>query len=59
MYMGRFPKIGVPPKLSMLIGFSIVNHPFGGSPLYGNSIYRSHWIQVPSYKVRLGYDLGC
>ena len=23
-----FPKIGVPPKSSILIGFSIINHPF-------------------------------
>ena len=27
-----FPKIGVPPKSSILIGFSIIHHPFWGTP---------------------------
>ena len=27
--------VGVPPKSSILIGFSIINHPFGGTPIYG------------------------
>ena len=31
-----FPKIGVPPKLSLLIGFSIMNHPFWGTTIFGN-----------------------
>ena len=25
------------PKSSILIGFSIVNHPFGGTPIFGNT----------------------
>ena len=29
-----FPKIGVPPKSSILIGFSIINHPFWGKHPY-------------------------
>ena len=33
-----FPKIGVfPPKSSILIGFSIINHPFWGTPIFGNT----------------------
>ena len=32
-----FPKIGVgPPRSSILIGFSIINHPFWGAPIFGN-----------------------
>ena len=27
----------VPPKSSILIGFSIINHPFWGTPFYGNT----------------------
>ena len=32
-----FPKIGVPPKSSILIGFSIRNHPFWGTRIFGNT----------------------
>ena len=33
-----FPKIvGFPPKSSISIGFSIINHPFWGTPIFGNS----------------------
>ena len=32
-YMGVAPKIGVPPKSSILIRFSIINHPFWGTPI--------------------------
>ena len=31
-----FPKIGVPLDHSCTLGFSIVNHPFWGNPIYGN-----------------------
>ena len=32
-----FAKVMVPPKSSILIGFSIINHPFGGpTPIFGN-----------------------
>ena len=36
--MGVPPNIGVvkPPKSSILIGFSIINHPFWGTPIFGN-----------------------
>ena len=32
-----FPKIVVPPKSSILIGFSIINHPFWGTSIFGNT----------------------
>ena len=33
-----FPKIvGFPPKSSILTGFSIINHPFWGTPIFGNT----------------------
>ena len=41
-YMGVEPKIGgKPPKSSILIGFSIINHPFWGSSIFGNTHIRS------------------
>ena len=38
-FMSRFT-----PKSSTLIGFSIINHPFGGSPILGNLHVSNHWI---------------
>ena len=38
-----FPKIVVPPKSSILIGFSIINHPFWGTTILGNT----HIIHSP------------
>ena len=32
-----FPKIGGTPKSSILRGFSIINHPFWGTPIIGNT----------------------
>ena len=34
-----FPKIGgfSTPKSSILIGLSTINHPFSGSPIFGNT----------------------
>ena len=32
-----FPKMVVPPKSSILIGFSIIKHPFWGIPIFGNT----------------------
>ena len=38
-----FPKIGNPPQSSILIGFSIINHPFWGSPIFGNTQMTIPW----------------
>ena len=32
-----FPEIVVPPKSSIFIWFSIINHPFWGTPIFGNT----------------------
>ena len=32
-----FPKIVVPPNHPILIGFSIITHPFWGIPIFGNT----------------------
>ena len=48
-----FPKmVGFPPKSSILIGISIINHPFWGTPIFGNThmiisnYYISHLLDV-------------
>ena len=43
IYIWVFPKIVGTPKSSILIGFSIINHPFWGTPIFGNThIYIYH-----------------
>ena len=34
------------PKLSILIGFSIINHPFWGTPIFGNTHMGMVWVRV-------------
>ena len=54
-----FPKIvGFPPKSSILIGFSILNHPFWGTPIFGNTQIEGHlhfyvMMKVSSASVQL------
>ena len=36
-FIWMFPKIVVPPNHPILIGFSIINHPFWGTPIFGNT----------------------
>ena len=36
-FIWMFPKIVVPRKSSILMGFSIINHPFWGTPIFGNT----------------------
>ena len=36
-HMGVSKNKGGPPKSSILIGFSIINHPFWDSPIFGNT----------------------
>ena len=42
-----FPKIVVPPKSSILIGFSIINYPFWGTTIFGKShiVLQSFFLQ--------------
>ena len=55
--MDGTPKIvGFPPKSSVLMGFSIINHPFWGTPIFGNTqmlaasnleeFFRSHLLEA-------------
>ena len=68
-YVWVFPKIVVPPNHSILIGFSIINHPFWGpTPIFGNTnMYinfgtMSIQLMVDSWPgffvVALGFDHG-
>ena len=36
VYNGNPKIVGFPPKSSILIEFSIINHPFWGTPIFGN-----------------------
>ena len=48
IYMGVSKNSGT-PKSSILIGFSIVNHPFWGTPIFGNThINTTHLVGSPS-----------
>ena len=37
VHIWMFPTMVVPPKSSILIGFSIINHPLWGTPIFGNT----------------------
>ena len=48
-----FPKIvGFPPKSSILIVFSMINHPFWGTPIFGNT----HMMMIIAVDVDDEYD---
>ncbi len=36
LHLGVFKHIGKPPKSSILVGYSVISHPFWGIPLFGN-----------------------
>ena len=42
-----FPKIGGAPKSSILTGFSIINHPFWGTPNFGNTQFLLKILKEP------------
>ena len=46
------------PKSSNLIGFSIINHPFWGTPIFGNT--HINWCRISSINCfdRPNFDLG-
>ena len=46
---GCFQKYGKTPKSSILIGFSIINHPFGGAAIFGNTHMDQHILYVYTY----------
>ena len=45
IYMGVSENSGT-PKSSILIGCSIINHPFWGTPIFGNTHYITFSIQI-------------
>ena len=53
------------PKLSILIGFSIINHPFWSTPIFGNTHMANKWMFFTTYSSwddppSLGFQLrGC
>ena len=48
------------PKSSILIGFSIINHPFWGTPIFGNThIFLVHcWRKLPQSPITAGCQDG-
>ena len=45
-----FPKIVVPPNHPILIGLSTINHPFWGSPIFGNTYITLDASETPNEK---------
>ena len=46
-HIWRFPKIGVPPVIIHFgLEFSLMNHPFGGTPIYGNPHLESTLVAI-------------
>ena len=57
IYIWVFPKIMV-PNSSILIGFSIINHPFWGTPIFGNThiVQSNHsHSKSPQYELLRGW----
>ena len=53
-----FPKIMVSPNHPILIGFSIINHPFWGTPIFGNiHIVKPLPVEFPVWKSRQVRDV--
>jgi len=42
------------PKSSILIGFSIINHPFWGTFIFGNTHVGSHGVYYPAIRLHRG-----
>ena len=60
VYLGVSKNRGT-PKSSILIGFSIINHPFWGTPIYGNIFWLKHLHETTAFLQRRGtgmkYDM--
>ena len=44
------------PKSSILIGFSIINHPFWGTPIFGNTHMEESRVETPG---RVSMEMSC
>ena len=51
-HMGVSKNSGFSPKSSILIGFSIINHPFWGITIFGNIHMESKWMKL----MHLGFE---
>ena len=52
------------PKSSILIGFSLINHPFWGTTIFGNIhisllSLTSPWLGLPGFAPVSGFPAGC
>ena len=55
--MWGFPKIMVPPNHPILIGFSIINHPFWGILIFGNThVFCGFFVQVVGWSFRKFFE---
>ena len=63
LFIWRFPEIGVPPNHPFIDGFSSMNHPFWGSPIYGSpqtpSFVILHHVFLNPQQVLMGKVGGC
>ena len=48
-----------PPKSSILIGFSIINHPFWGTPIFGNIHMFTYIFQERTWKNLASWFISC
>ena len=53
----RFPEIGLPPKLSILMAFSTINHPFGGTSMTMEPPKKPQFFGGPDPGVKSPCDL--
>ena len=51
-----FPKIMGAPKSSILIGFSIINHPFWGNPIFGNTHISLFFKDILAFRVQISFS---
>ena len=62
--MGVSKNMGKPTKSSILTGFSILNHPFWGTPIFGNIHINqknsiNHIKATELYRYRVPHDIRC
>ena len=56
---GGFHKWGYPQSSSILMGFSRINHPFGGTPIYGNPHICIVIFRLGSPNISLPTSMNC
>ena len=56
-YRWVFPKIGGTPKSSILIRVSLINHPFWGTPIFGNTYIGDEIVPNEARFIKLLHQL--